>query len=133
LDSSIFTENKGEKYALQALTYQLLQCFGKSNKISPHSDVEEAWIYDAVLSTGAIGQKASFSFDDNTLVGVFWIPYDSDSLQDAKIVQEHFKDAKFTRTVKGWDKQGHSYSDDVRYYDPEKGITFTTDADKTVN
>jgi hypothetical protein len=112
---------------------QILQQFGKPNKISPHSNVEEAWIYDAVLSTGSIGQKASFSFNESTLVGVFWMPYGSDSFQNVKAVQEHFKDAKFVRKVKGWDKQGHSYSDDVRYYDPEKGISFTTDADKTVN
>ncbi len=112
---------------------QVVGLFGKPIKISPHSEGQESWIYDGVLSNGAIGQKASFSFDGNTLVGVFWMPYESDAFQEVKVVLDHFKDAKFERKVKGWDKQGHSYSNDVRYYDPEKGVSFTTDADKSVN
>ncbi len=60
------------------------------------------------------------------MVGALWIPYESDPLESVKAVQEHFRGAKFTRKVKGWDKQGHSYSEDVSYYDPERGILFTT-------
>lgn len=111
---------------------QVLALFGKPNEILPHSKAEEAWIYDGTLNTGAIAQKASFSFKDNNLIGAFWVPYDSDALQNIAAVQKHFKDAKFARKVKGWDPQGHSYSDDVRYYDVEKGISYTTDADKIV-
>ena len=113
---------------------QVLQRFGRPNEVSPRSEDREAWIYDCMISTGAIVQKASFSFIGNTLVGALWIPYDSDTLQDANAVQEHFKGAKFTRQVKGWDKQGHSYSNDASYYDLEHGILFTTNGrDQTVN
>jgi hypothetical protein len=109
---------------------QVFGLFGKPNKISPHTNTQEAWIYDGVLSTGVIVQKASFSFDANTLIGVFWIPYETDALQEIKAVQEHFKDVKFSKKVKGWDKQGHSYSDDVSYWDTEKGIAFTENGNR---
>ncbi len=105
---------------------QVLTIFGKPNQTRPRSATQEAWIYDAVLSNGAIGQKASFSFDGDILVGALWMPYESDSLENAQAVKDHFKGAKFTRKVKGWDKKGHSYSDHVNYYDPEGGILFTT-------
>lgn len=113
---------------------QILSLFGKPDETLPRSNTKEAWIYDGVLSTGAIAQKASFSFDGNILVGMLWTPYDSDTLQNAEAVQKHFKHGKFTRKVKGWDKQGHSYSDDASYYDQERGILFTTSGrDQTVS
>jgi hypothetical protein len=105
---------------------QVHTLFGKPVKLSPRSETQEAWIYDEMLSTGAIGQKAAFSFDDDILVGALWIPYESDPLENAQAVQEHFKGAKFIRKIKGWDKLGHSYSEDASYYDPERGILFTT-------
>ncbi len=112
---------------------QILSLFGKPTGTLHRSNTQEALVYDGVLSTGNLVQKASFSFDDGKLIGVFWMPYDSDKFQNVKALQDHFKSARFVRKVKGWDKQGHSYSDEVRYYDPEKGISFTTDADKTVS
>ena len=113
---------------------QILSLYGNPNGKSSRSDTQEAWIYNEALSTGDIAQKASFSFDGNILVGVLWVPHDSDPFENAQVVQDHFKGAKFTRKVKGWDKQGHSYSDDVSYYDPERGILFTTGGrDQTVS
>jgi len=67
-----------------------------------------------------------FSFAGDTLVGVLWIPSDSDPLANIQTVQEHFKQAKFTRQVAGWDQQRHSYSNNASYYDSDHGILFTT-------
>lgn len=105
---------------------QVHTLFGKPVKVSPRSETQEAWIYDEQLSTGLIGQKAAFSFDGDILVGALWMPYESDPLESVQAVQKHFSGAKFIRKIKGWDKQGHSYSEDVSYYDPERGILFTT-------
>ena len=105
---------------------KVLRLFGKPDEVSPRTKTQEAWIYDRVMSDGAMGQKASFSFDGDILVGALWMPYESDPLESLKAVQEHFSGAKFIRKIKGWDKQGHSYSEDASYYDPERGILFTT-------
>ncbi len=113
---------------------QVRTLFGKPVKVSPRSATQEAWIYNEMLSTGAIGQKASFSFDGEILVGALWMPYESDPLESVQAVQEHFRGANFIRKVKGWDNQGHSYSEDVSYYDPGRGILFTTSGrDQIVN
>lgn len=105
---------------------QVRKVFGKPSETSSRSKTQEAWIYDGVLSDGSVGQRASFSFDGDILVGALWMPYESDPLESVQAVQEHFKGAKFVPHVKGWDKQGHSYSEDVSYYDPKRGILFTT-------
>jgi hypothetical protein len=105
---------------------QVRERFGKPVKTSPRSDTQEAWIYEGTLSAGKIGQKASFSFEGNTLVGALWMPDEADPLENVRAVQAHFKGARFTRKVKGWDQQGHSYSEDASYYDAERGILFTT-------
>lgn len=108
--------------------------FGTPDRVLHRSSTQEAWIYQEKLDTGVMGQKASFSFEADLLVGALWIPNESDPLENASFVQAHFKGAKFIRKVKGWDQQGHSYSDDVTYYDAERGILFTTGGrDQTVS
>jgi outer membrane protein assembly factor BamE (lipoprotein component of BamABCDE complex) len=105
---------------------QVRERFGKPVKTSPRSDTQEAWFYEGTVSTGTIGQKASFSFEGDTLVGALWMPDEADPLENVQAVQAHFNGARFTRKVKGWDQQGHSYSEDASYYDAERGILFTT-------
>jgi hypothetical protein len=113
---------------------QVLHVFGKPNEVLKNSVISEAWIYDGVLSDGSLAQKAAFSFDETTLVGALWIPYESDEFQSAEVVKKHFKDMKFTLKTEGWDKRGHSYSDNIRYYDVKSGISFTVDGyHKTVS
>ncbi len=110
----------------QSTKDDVLKLFGKPNKESFRSTNQVAWIYDGVLRDGTKGQKAAFSFDGNILVGSLWMPFDSDSFESVQTVKAHFKGGNFIRKIKGWDKQGHSYSEDASYYDAERGILFTT-------
>jgi|GEM_PF-2884411 len=104
---------------------QIIQSFGKPDEILPYQSKGEVLIYDGVLSNGDKAQKASFSFNkNNALVGVVWIPYETDALHNVKAVQDRFKKVKFISHTKGWDQQGHFYSDDVYYYNEKAGVSF---------
>jgi hypothetical protein len=117
-----------EKLEIEKTTQaQILQTFGKPSKVSFRSKSNEAWVYDGILPNGATAQKASFSFKDGILVGALWIPYESDAFQNIETLQNHFKGMKFIREVEGWDKKGHSYSNDANYYDLKSGVSFTVD------
>ena len=114
----------------QATSVQIKEIFGRPSGVRTTVTEEghyEFWKYNGMWDDVEV-QKASFTFRDGVVVGAVWLPYDSDAFHDPMALLTHYKNVKFEMKKEGWDKQGHSYSDDVHYRNPESGISFKVNA-----
>lgn len=98
---------------------------GRPTQVVSKFSPAEIWLYQN--SDGV--QTASLTFDQQGfLVGAVWSATGAQDTLSVKDALTHFKNSSFTVKKEGWDKQGHSYSEDSHYKDEKTGITFTVNS-----